>query len=36
MEWSMSSLPATLDLASPGLNLDAYVKSVNGIAVLSV
>jgi RNA polymerase sigma-32 factor len=36
MEWSMSSLPATLDLASPGLNLDAYVKAVNGIAVLSV
>lgn len=32
----MSSLPATLDLASPGLNLDAYVKAVNGIAVLSV
>ena len=32
----MSTLPATIDLASPGLNLEAYVKAVNGIAVLTV
>jgi RNA polymerase sigma-32 factor len=31
----MSTLPATIDLAAPGLNLEAYVKAVNGIAVLT-
>ena len=31
----MSTLPATINLAAPGLNLEAYLKAVNGIAVLT-